>query len=167
MAVALAAVMPIPRIGLRRSVPYQPGARHFVTCCTRNRAPFFVNELVVADAYLKLRRTLDAERFALLAYVFMPDHLHLLVEGQTTRSDLPACVNAFRQASSFAFLARHGRPLWQAGYYDHAIGGDAATAEVARYIFENPVRKGLVTRPHEYLYLGSDLGPVDGFFGSA
>jgi hypothetical protein len=35
---------------------------------------------------------------------------------------------------------------------------------MARYIFENPVRKGLVRSPSDYPYLGSDVGRVEEFF---
>jgi REP element-mobilizing transposase RayT len=41
----------------------------------------------VGAALRQIRRTADDERFTLLAYCFMTDHLHLLVEGTHHSSD--------------------------------------------------------------------------------
>ena len=48
------------------------------------------------------------------------------------------------------------RPLWQEGYYDRVLRPEESEAMVARYIIENPVRAGLVTRPSDYPFVGSD-----------
>ena len=50
-----------------------------------------------------------------------------------------------------------GGPLWQDGYYERVLRRDEDIKEVARYIFENPVRAGLVQSPTEYPYLGSEV----------
>ena len=44
------------------------------------------------------------------------------------------------------------------------LSDEETTAKVVRYILESPVRKGLVASPHDYPYLGSDLGAVEGSF---
>jgi hypothetical protein len=49
-----------------------------------------------------------------------------------------------------------GRGLWQAGYYDRILRHDEDSLTVVRYILENPVRAGLVSRFSDYPYSGSD-----------
>ena len=152
------------RIARAPGFSYVGQHRYFVTCCTFGRLPFFRDELIVAATYLQLRRTVDGLRFVLLAYVFMPDHLHLLLEGYDEASDLCRCVKHFKQMSGHQFARQRRRTLWQPRYFDHVLRDGESTVKMARYIFENPVRKGLVRSPSDYPYLGSDVGRVEEFF---
>jgi hypothetical protein len=47
--------------------------------------------------------------------------------------------------------------LWQAGYYDRVLRNDDATADVVRYIIQNPVRAEIVESPTSYPHWGSGL----------
>ncbi len=93
-------------------------------------------------------------RFAIIAYCFMPDHLHLLLAGDET-SSLKDFMKIFKQRSGFYFKQERNAPLWQPSYYDHILRQEESLKEVARYIFENPVRKGLVDDYRAYPFLGS------------
>jgi putative transposase len=84
----------------------------------------------------------------------MPDHLHLLLAGEEN-SSLKDFMKIFKQRSGFYFKQRYNAPLWQPSYYDHVSRKEESLEEVARYIFENPVRKGLVDDWREYPLLGS------------
>jgi Transposase IS200 like len=66
--------------------------RYFVTSCTLNRRPLFVQADLVASVESHFLE--HAARFgcAILAYCFMPDHVHLLVEGLTDDADMRAFV---------------------------------------------------------------------------
>jgi hypothetical protein len=44
---------------------------------------------------------------------------------------------------------------------DRVLRSDEATFDVVRYIFENPVRAGLVRSPADYPFLGSDVWSVE------
>lgn len=91
--------------------------------------------------------------FSLHAYCFMPDHLHLLVSGQDD-SSLTDFVRHFKQLSGHRFKREHGAPLWQISYYDHVLRRDEDLLTVARYIWDNPVRAGLVQDRSEYPFSG-------------
>ena len=41
-------------------------------------------------------------------------------------------------------------PIWQAGYYDHALRIEEDIQTVARYIVANPIRAGLVQKIADY-----------------
>jgi putative transposase len=90
-----------------------------------------------------------------IAYCFMPDHLHLLVEGCSEGSDAIAFVHQAKQRAGYAFAQTRNERLWQPSYYDRVLRADEATIAVARYILENPVRGGLVAEPADYRFSGS------------
>jgi len=81
----------------------------------------------------------------LLCWVLMPDHWHGLVKLGGARS-LAETMNRAKGLSARRFNQanrRHG-PVWANAFHDHALRKDENLRGVARYIFENPVRAGLV-----------------------
>ena len=94
--------------------------------------------------------------FHILAYCFMPDHLHLLVEGDES-ADLAQFVKTFKQTSSFDYKQRFGHVLWQRSYYDHVLRGPDELRPAVEYIMGNPVRAGLVDDPGTYPFMGGAL----------
>ena len=124
-----------------------------LTLVTRDRAPVFTDQGIV-DATLRcLTRSCTRYGFSLHAYCFMPDHLHLLVSGQQD-SSLADFVHHFKQLSGHHYKREHGASLWQISYYDHVLRRDEDLPTVARYIWENPVRAGLVQDRGGYPFSG-------------
>ena len=136
--------------------PYTGQYRYFLTFCTFNRCRSFVNADVVATTLQQFRKTALEEGFELLAYCFMPDHAHLLVEGVSDASDLRRFSKLARQRSGGVHSRRTGRPLWQEGFYDRVLRDGEDIKNVARYLLNNPLRAGLVDSPISYPHLGSD-----------
>ena len=93
--------------------------------------------------------------FAILAYCFMPDHLHLLVEAQTETSNLLKFAHATKQRTGHEHRHRSSEPLWQKGYFEHVLRDEELTPVVAKYILANPVRAGLCSLPGDYPFSGS------------
>lgn len=143
---------PPPRL---RSFDYIGLHRYFLTICTYNRTRVFVEDRSVALVTAQLTRTAAAQRFSLIAYCLMPDHIHLLAAGTHEGSDFKQFTRIFKQQSAFHWKRSTGRILWQRSYFDRVLRRDEDTMAVARYIIENPVRAGLVARPGEYSYAGS------------
>jgi REP element-mobilizing transposase RayT len=88
--------------------------RYSLTFCTRDRHCAFRHAEVVALALLQFRRSAADCSFALVAYCFMPDHVHLLVEGLANHSNLAAFAKRAKQRSGRAYADRFDRPLWKA-----------------------------------------------------
>jgi putative transposase len=130
--------------------------RYSITCCTFRRIKWFANEAVIEGARSQLLRTMAEKRFAVTAYCFMEDHVHLLLEGQTDDSALRAAVQRWKQASGYAHRRAYTVPLWQTGYYDHILRDDADVLAAAAYIVANPLRAKLVRSILDYPYIGSD-----------
>jgi len=57
--------------------------------------------------------------------------------------------------SGYYFKNKYGVNLWHLSYYDHVIRNDEEIKTAARYILENPVRKGLVKDFRGYPFSGS------------
>ena len=129
--------------------------RYSLTFCTIRRQPLFVTQPVVDLVLEQFLRTTREERFALFAYCFMPDHVHLLVGGTCETSNAKRFVNRTKQYSGFYFKQQHQHRLWQRYPFERVLRSNEATLIVARYIIENPVRAGLVRDPREYPFLGS------------
>jgi putative transposase len=123
-----------------------------LTCAERRTA--FAKKGFVESCIETLRTCAEKHGFAVLAYCFMPDHLHLLVEGGAG-SDAQQFVKDFRQRTGYAYRRVSGEPLWQKSYYDHVLRKEEDVREAARYVLGNPVRAGLVLAAKDHPYSGS------------
>ena len=128
---------------------------HFVTICCFGRRPLLADASMVP--WLRELLATEAARtgFVVHAYCFMPDHVHLLVQGTSSTSDLMRFVSSFKQKSAFEYRKRTGVALWQFKYYDHILRRRDVATHVMAYIWLNPVRKGLVREVEDYPYSGS------------
>jgi putative transposase len=130
--------------------------RYFITICTFNKEQIFKdNPSIVTWLIDILREQSRTFRFKIWAYCFMPDHIHLLLEGDDVNSDLRKFISSFKQLSSFYYKTRIGKQLWQINYHDHVLRKEEDNINVAYYIFNNPVRKGIVDDFKQYKYIGS------------
>ena len=129
--------------------------RYFLTFCTHERKKHFVNQPHVDVAQVQILRAAKDEGFAVIAYCFMPDHVHLLVEACSDSSDCLRFIKRAKQVSGFHFSKQFGKRLWQRYGYEHTLRNDDATLVVARYIIENPVRARLAENAAEYPFSGS------------
>ncbi|CUU10830.1 Transposase IS200 like [Candidatus Kryptobacter tengchongensis] len=85
----------------------------------------------------------------------MPDHLHLVLEGNSEEADLWKAIVYFKQKTGY-WLSRNGWDAkWQKDFYDHILRKDEDLKKHIRYILENPVRKGLTNDWMNYEFKGS------------
>ncbi|MCR4320637.1 MAG: transposase [Candidatus Brocadiaceae bacterium] len=128
---------------------------YFLTILTSGRQNYFKESCTVEPLINLLRDTAEKERFSVTVYSFMPDHLHLLVTGIEERSDLQNFVKLYKQKSGFWFKQKTHLKLWHLSYYDHILRKVEAIKDVAMYILNNPVRKGIVNDFKEFQFNGS------------
>ena len=138
-----------------KDFPYKGCYRYFITLRCDAQVSHFVNGDLVTRVLETLAKTAEREDFCVWAYCFMPDHLHLLAEGKTGDADMRRFVSTFKQKTALRFNTPDGPRLWQPNYYERVLRRDEATSAVARYIFDNPVRKGLASDYAQYPYSGS------------
>jgi len=138
-----------------------------LTICTRARARVFVTSDAVLPVVSQLLHVACVERFSVVAYCVMPDHLHILTGGNSPTSNLARFVRTFKQRTSFEWKQRTGDTLWQRSYFDRVLRSEEDVIGVVRYLLENPVRAGLVQRPEDYAYLGSATATVNDLLDAA
>jgi len=91
----------------------------------------FKDSVIVGFACDQLLRAGEEHRFAVLAYCFMPDHVHVLAEGQAPTSDLLRFVRAWKQRAAVRVRSAKGVELWQEGFYDHVLRHEEDSLAVA------------------------------------
>ena len=128
---------------------------YFLTICVEGRRQLFTDARLVAQVTVQLQQCSERYECAVIAYCFMPDHVHLLIEGRSERSDFQEFVRVWKQRTAFAAKRDRGITLWQRGYYEHVLRSDESTEQKARYLLENPVRARLVASPQDYPWIGS------------
>ena len=129
---------------------------YFLTYCTDRRHRAFVHADRVALVRTQILRASTEEGFALVAYCYMPDHVHLLVAGTREDSNCRAFITRSKQLSGFYYQKAFAQRLWQRYLYERVLRADENLLCVARYILENPVRARLCTSVHDYPFTGSD-----------
>jgi len=128
---------------------------YFLTVCTDRRHRAFEDLEFGQWSVSQLLQQAQSRRFAVVAYCLMPDHAHLLLQGQSDDADLKRMVLSWNTLTGHQWRQRAGRRLWQTGYYDHVLRDGESMLGVARYILMNPVRAGLVANAEGYALSGS------------
>jgi putative transposase len=144
-----------------RGFPYRGLYRYHLRFTTDGRARLFTERTQVEAARTQIQRTAEDERFVLLAYCFMPDHLHLVIEGTDETSDMRRFAKISKQRVTYVFRIQFSiASTWQEGHYDRVLRSDESTEVVIRYVLDNPVRAGLVTRAEDYPFSGALFWPA-------
>ncbi|MCJ7830040.1 MAG: transposase [Desulfobacterales bacterium] len=136
---------------------YNQGHAFFITISTHQRHTWFQLYPQLCKTAVLLMRDVAVEfRMKIYAWCIMPDHLHLLLQGQ----GIVDFIHLFKgRLTPAARAAEPGRRLWQRSFYDHALRKEESLAGVAGYIWENPVRAQIVAEPGEYVWSGSEVWP--------
>ena len=129
--------------------------RYFLTFCTCNRQPAFLDADAVAIVHAQILRACSDKSFLIHAYCYMPDHLHMLVEGTAADSTLKGMIARAKQYSGFYYKQAFGKQLWQRYGYERTLRHDEETLVIARYIVANPIRASLANSLGEYPHWGS------------
>ena len=126
-----------------------------MTISTYESKRYFKDDKYVEECIICLKDLSVSYNFNVLAYCFMPDHLHLLIEGKEEDSDFRRFISMFKQKTNYHFKNIEGNPLWQKDYYEHVLRRNEDTIQVIKYILDNPVRKGMVKDFRDYPFLDS------------
>ncbi len=135
---------------LRSSLFRGTGVYH-VTTVTDGRRPLLRTDQARA---IFARCLADCETqglFSCLAYVLMPDHLHMVIwlpHGHAVADGVRRLKGRFARELNVA-LGREGR-VWQPSYWERTVRDEQALREMADYTHANPVRAGIVERPEDY-----------------
>ena len=128
-----------------------PGHAYHVTTTTYDRRPIFTDFRAARVVIQSLNASSLLGGTLLMAWVLMPDHMHLLVQLGDDDA-LERYVERTKSATARSLnraLGTRGR-VWQRAFHDHLIRDDENLQNVARYIVSNPVRAGIVKKTGQY-----------------
>jgi putative transposase len=136
----------------------EPGCFHELTFSCYQRQPLFDCDDKYKLFLLSLSQARSRHFFKIVAYVIMPNHVHLLIcppEGEYSISKILSGIKLpFSMRISKLSKAHTGKlqgHFWQrGGGYDRNLVSQKAILSSIEYIHSNPVRKGLVSFPEEW-----------------
>ena len=121
----------------------------FLTVCTHQRRPWLAQAAV--------RRTLEqvwrqADKWRVGHYLLMPDHLHLFCAPHDLRFTMERWTSYWKSQFRRAHLIEPWE--WQRDFWDTRLRREESYETKWRYVQENPVRAGLVTRLEDWPHQG-------------
>ena len=86
----------------------------------------------------------DRNRYKLISWVIMPNHIHLLLKPKKNHalSDIVHSIKSFTAQKANKILNRKGK-FWQEDYFDRYIRDYDHYMSAIKYIEQNPVKAGL------------------------
>jgi putative transposase len=129
--------------------------RYLITLPTLQSASVFTGRDVVVETLDRLRDCGLDQRFDIYAYCFLPDRLLLIVRGKDDAANMKAFLRAFRESSNAAIQPRIGHPLWSRKYLERVLRRTEDSREIARKLFDLPIKAGLAGPGKPYPFQGS------------
>ena len=131
--------------------------RYSLTSCASSLRPLFRDSDLVVVCRDQILRASAECGFDVIAYCFMPTHVHLLAHGASKDARLTDFMRHAKQLSGYHGRHLAGGPVWQSGYYERVLRELEDSRTVAAYIVNNPVRARLVDDAREYPFTGSGV----------
>ena len=140
-------------IARARNLPHLevPGATYFVTFhAVGNQKLDEGDREIVGEACLHWH----GEKCCVYALVVLDDHVHMIVhpfEGESVTT----LMHSIKSYSAHEVNKKRGRKgqLWIEESFDHVIRDEQWLTQFVQYLCENPVKRGLASRPDTYPWL--------------
>jgi REP element-mobilizing transposase RayT len=109
---------------------------------------------VVQDALLHF----DGDRYRLLAWCVMPNHVHTVFEpgGEQPLGAIIRSWKSFTAKAANRILRRDG-PFWHKDYFDRYMRDEGHLNRSIGYVEDNPVRAGLASTPADWPWSSAKL----------
>ncbi len=164
---------------------HEPGDLHELTFSCYRQMKLLSNDHWRTMLAESIDRAIERCRFRLVAFVFMPEHVHLLVDPLEPQPQLDRLLFGIKRPFSFRIkklLESTGSPLqgkltirerpgktafrfWQEGPgYDRNLSTERAVLAAIDYIHLNPVRRGLVDQARLWKWSSCRWYEQDGQF---
>ena len=145
------------KIRLLKEIYNQINQPCLITICTKDKCHIFGNNSFTDYCLLLLKDLSNELNIKLYAYVFMPDHIHLIVSVQKNKSIIEFVTrfkgNSTQKSRQFGFEGR----VYQNRFYDHFIRKEDGLNKAIMYVLNNPVRKGMVDNWEDFPYSGYNM----------
>ena len=130
--------------------------RYFITACVHDRKNLLANSEVHEVLIKHWAKSLELYGWAIGSYVVMPDHVHFFCTDADGSTSLSKMVGAWKQWSSkeLCSVLNIEAPIWQKEFFDHLLRSDESYSEKRNYVFQNPLRAGLVENADDWEFTG-------------
>lgn len=129
---------------------------YFITTCTKNRRATLARDYAVQIFIEEWRGARERHGWAVGRYVIMPDHVHFFCRPELDARKLSEFIGAWKSWTSRRIKALRrsssavsATTLWQRDFFDHVLRSNESYSEKWNYVFNNPVRAGLVSSANE------------------
>lgn len=141
---------------------------YYLTCVPKDRLPVFRTDEIKTVACKALDEARNSGKFALYAYVIMPDHLHVVSDSAHHSRDILRFINGIIGRRVIDYLKDQGyesslrklrretkKKNYQYSLWDHhpdarLLLTEKMLMERVHYTHQNPVHAGLVERAEDY-----------------
>jgi len=122
-----------------------------VTTSVADRKALFRSE-TAARMFIEVLQEVRSETgFRLLAFVVMPDHVHLVMKAPDSRR-LEEVVQLIKGRFSRRYNQTTGKggSLWQSRYHERALRSEAELFAAIEYVHRNPAAAGLAAEAADF-----------------
>jgi REP element-mobilizing transposase RayT len=129
---------------------------YFITACTNERNHILVNPQAAAILIEEWKSAAELHDWHIGRYVIMPDHVHFFCAPGNDAKDLSIFMKFWKEWTSKKIKKNCGikRNIWQREFFDHLLRNEESYVQKWDYVFNNPVRAGLVKKANEWLWQG-------------
>jgi putative transposase len=144
------------------------GYLHFITTSCHYRRPLLGTPRRRALFLKVLEQVRERYQFAVVGYVVMPEHVHLLI-SEPDRGSPSTVMQVLKQRFARRVLrdmrklrdsaqtvlwqeALEAGHVWQRRYYDFVVRTERKRVEKLRYMHRNPVKRGLVMEADQWVW---------------
>ncbi|MCH9032024.1 MAG: transposase [candidate division Zixibacteria bacterium] len=157
------------------------GTARFITFSCHNQLPLLEPDSAKETFLRELDSSRTKHEFKILAYVIMPQHVHLLIDP-VNEMELGRVIGEIKSRSAREIVAKLRRndvtvlenlrtqkggeeriSFWKPRCYDHNCRSNDTIIEKTTYCHNNPVKRGLVSSPDEWRWssYGAYIGESD------
>ena len=142
---------------------------HFITCSCYRRLPL-LRSVRARNVFVRILGEMREQYgFAMVGYVLMPEHIHLLI-SEPQKGTPSTVMQVLKQRVSrelrrkkrrthpgqielpFAKTAAALPQFWQRRFHDFNVWSEKKRKEKLEYMHRNPVTRGLVARPNDWVW---------------
>jgi putative transposase len=128
----------------------------FITTCTNKRRNILANPTTTAILLEEWVHAKENHDWYIGRYVIMPNHVHFFCAPRGEANDLSIFIKFWKEWTSKKIRKACGIDVnvWQSEFFDHLLRSEESYEQKWNYVFNNPVRAGLVKEPKEWRWKG-------------
>jgi putative transposase len=130
-----------------------------------------LNHLEAAELVQETLLQFDGDRYRLLAWCVMPNHVHVLIEPNVKLGKIVQSWKSYTgrwamRNNAKLGLGVPGKQFWMREYWDRFIRNESHLEGVIAYIHQNPVSAGLCRTPEQWRWSSAYSGNAEPRLGN-